>query len=246
MMKYDPSRYGDSWAAYYDLHYGPWSAELDPAAAVRFIVSRAANGPVLELGVGTGRVAIPLAESGLEVDGLDSSKSMLAQLAAKSGSASVRQILADMADFQTGRSYAVVVCLFNSVLMLPTMELQQRCFRSVAESLGKGAAFIVEAIVPKLEGFSGDATIELRDTPLGRQRRETVLDQRAHTLRSTYIAIDRPMVHAREVLLRYSTTDELDSMAHRAGLRLTERWSDWDEAPFTDSSREHISVYRRH
>lgn len=245
MIDYDPSRYGELWAAAYDRHYGPWSGELNPAAVVRFIRSRASDGPVLELGVGTGRVAIPLVASGSEVHGLDSAPAMLAELAAKPGGGSVHLILANMADFSSDRSYAAVICLFNSLLLLPTMDLQRRCFKNVARSLKSGGAFIVEAMVPDFTGLRDDRAVQILDTPLGTEKRVTIRDRRARTLYSTYFDAERPTNPVREVLLRYTSTDEMDEMAADAGFHLAERWSDWEGSPFTRQSRAHVSVYRR-
>jgi SAM-dependent methyltransferase len=237
----DAARYGDRWADVYDrVHAG-----LDPTAAVEAVSALAGGGPVLELGIGTGRIALPLARRGVEVEGVEASTRMVARLREKPGGADVPVEVADFADVRLGRRFAVVLLAFNTLFSLRTQEAQTRCFQTAAAHLAEDGRFVVEAFVPdprrfddeqsvRAAGFDGDQAalaLELHD-PV------------AQTVDSARLVIGADGFEVLPILIRYAWPSELDLMARIAGLALEARWENWDRRPFTGASRTHVSVYR--
>jgi SAM-dependent methyltransferase len=241
-MSDDPAFYGDRWADIYDEHH----TSLDPGPAVEFLARLAGHGRVLELAIGTGRVAIPLAGRGITVEGVDASEAMVARLRAKSGGASVPVTIGDMAQVPASGPFGLVYLVFNTLFGLLTQDRQAECFSNCARVLEPGGVFVIECFVPDLTRYDRDrrvqalavtedsATIELSLHDAARQRVTTQI-----------VTMDGQGVHLRPVVLRYSWPGELDLMAAQAGFRLQERYSDWDRRPFDSASGKHISVYQR-
>ncbi len=234
--------YGDRIAAAYDeLH-----AHMEPALAVEALAALASGGRVLELGVGTGRVALPLAERGLEVHGIDASEGMIARLRAKPGGDAIALTVGDFADVGAEGEFALVFVVFNTFFGLLSQEEQVRCFRNVAARLDRGGVFVIEAFVPDLGRYNerGEA---LRAAHRAEQLRFHLshLDAVAQRISTKLLVIDDGQLAQYPVEIRYAWPSELDLMARLAGLRLRERWSDWRGAPFTSASGAHISVYER-
>src|SRR5580698_6138505 len=136
----DPAFYGDRWAAVYDDHYG----HMDPGRAVEFLAGLAGGGRVLELAIGTGRIALPLAARGITVEGIDASAAMVARLRAKPGGTSIPVTMGDMAGVPADGPFSLVYLVFNTVFGLLTQARQKECFRSVARVLGPGGVFVIE------------------------------------------------------------------------------------------------------
>jgi SAM-dependent methyltransferase len=243
---YEPPSYGEAMADVYD----EWYAELgDVATTVATLTRLAAGGPVLELGVGTGRLAIPLAETGLEVSGVDVSPAMLARLRAKPGGQQVTATVGDMAredDLPAG-PFAVVVVAFNTFFSLTSAEEQARCFATVAARLAPDGSFVLEGFVPDDELIEAGSRVEVRSLSAHR----VVLtvsrhDAAAQRSEGQFVELtEEGGIRLRPWSLRYAPPEELDSMATAAGLVLAERWSSWDGAPFTDDSTHHVSRYVR-
>jgi SAM-dependent methyltransferase len=241
---YEPPSYGEAMADVYD----EWYAELgDATTTVATLTRLAASGPVLELGVGTGRLAIPLAEAGLAVSGVDVSPAMLARLRAKPGGERVVATVGDMAreeDLPAG-PFAVVVVAFNTFFSLTTAEAQARCFVAVAARLAPGGTFVLEGFVPDDELIETGSRVEVRSLSAHR----VVLtvsrhDAAAQRSEGQFVELtEEGGVRLRPWSLRYAPPDELDAMADAAGLVLAERWSSWDGAPFTTDSTHHVSRY---
>jgi SAM-dependent methyltransferase len=243
MDDYRPATYGDRIADVYD----EWQrGGFDTDACVEFLAGLAGPGPVLELGVGTGRVALPLAARGLEVHGIDASAAMVERLHAKPGGDAVRVTIGDFAEVPVDGSYPLVFVVFNTLFCLLTQDDQVRCFARVAERLAGGGAFVVEAFVPDPAllarpqevtadhvGLDAVALTATRRDPLGQR------------IDAQHMVLGPDGVRLYPVALRYAWPAELDLMARLAGLRLRERWAGWRRQPFTADSGSHVSVYER-
>jgi SAM-dependent methyltransferase len=223
----DPAEYGDRIADVYD----EWHGERDDVSpVVEFLASWAAEAgdrPVLELGVGTGRIALPLAERGLRVDGIDASERMVAQLRAKPGGADLAVTVGDFADLPApGGPYGLVYVVFNTFFVLLTQEEQVRCFAGVAASLVPGGTFVMEAFVPdmtlydrgqqrvRVDGFASDAT----------RISATRHDRAGQRFSSRHLVLSADGVQTYPVELRYAWPSELDLMARLAGMEPVGRW----------------------
>jgi len=241
--------------------YGPWLcgtqiadvydawcesvAGLDTAGAVDFLADLAGSGPVLELAVGTGRLALPLAKRSLEVHGIDVSAEMLAKLRAKPGGDRLDLAQGDMADIDIDTRFRLVFVAFNTFFVLPSQEEQVRCLKNIARHLEADGTFLIEAFVPDLRRFAVDGPtstqrIELADVTLVDLATHHRAEQRVE---STHIVLRSGGIDVVPVSIRYAYPGEIDAMAAVAGLRLRERWSSWRREPFDDDSTQHISVY---
>ncbi len=241
MREYDISTYGDTVADVYDDQH---QDREDLAPVVALLAELAAGGKALELGIGTGRVALPLAERGIDVHGIDASKAMVAKLRAKPGGAAIPVEVGDFADVGVAESYALVFVVFNTLYNLMTQDDQVRCFRNVAEHLDRGGVFLIELFVPDLGRFDrGQRTdaisVEVDRVDLSVERHDPV----AQRLTSQHVVLSEAGTRLYPVQVRYAWPSELDLMARLAGLRLRHRWSDWRRAAFTGTSVSHISVY---
>ncbi|MFC0006962.1 class I SAM-dependent methyltransferase [Micromonospora siamensis] len=236
----DPALFGRLWAARYDSTDNP-----DPTAAVEFLAGLADGGPVLELAIGTGRVALPLAERGLAVEGIEASEEMVAVLRGKPGGDRIPVVIGDMADVPVDGSYPLVFLVFNTLFNLTGAGRQADCFRNVARVLAPGGAFVIETFVPDAASFDRDEQVQIREvTEDSATIRLHQYDRAAQTFVRQTITFDRDGVHLKPFAMRYAWPEQIDELAGRAGLHLTERYADWDRSPFTAESRSHISVYR--
>ncbi len=244
MDGYDSGTYGDRMADVYDDWYG----EITDTAACVDALRRLAGpgpGPVLELGVGTGRLAIPLAEAGLAVTGIDSSPAMLARLAAKPGGDRVEVIEGDMTDPPVAdKRFGLVVVAYNTLFNLIEPGAQQACIANAASLLTSDGRFVVEAFVPDADRFGPTDVVVPRTVAADR----VVLSvTRSHTddqtLLGQYIDITEAGIRLRPWQIRYARPDQLDAMAGQAGLTLQDRWAGWHGEPFDDDSPSHVSVY---
>jgi SAM-dependent methyltransferase len=236
----DPGLFGRLWADSYDL------GELDPQPAVDFLAGLAPQGPALELAIGTGRVALPLAARGLTVDGVEASPEMVAKLRAKDGGADLRVVIGDMADVPVQGSYPLVYLVYNTLFNLVREQRQRDCFAGVARVLAPGGAFVIETFVPDEAGFDADERVQVREvTADAATIRLHRYDRAAQTFVRQNITFDSGGVHLSPFAMRYCWPDQIDEMARAAGLWLTERYAGWHREPFDASSRSHVSVYRR-
>ena len=241
MEGYDAATYGERIADVYDEWYAE-AAFLETEAAVAKLAELAGEGPVLELAIGTGRVALPLAQRGLEVHGIDASESMVAKLREKPGGDGIPVTIGDFADVAVDGSYALVYVVFNTLFALESQDEQVRCFQNVTARLAPGGAFVVEAFVPepeKYEGRVGASRIESDRVQIDVAQ----VDRAEQRSRSQHIVLTPQGAKFYPVNIRWAYPSELDLMARIAGLRLRERWSSWDGQPFTKTSGKHISVY---
>jgi SAM-dependent methyltransferase len=260
---YRPSTYGDRFADVYDDWYHDVS-DVD-ATVERVAALAGAGGRVLELGAGSGRLAVPLAAAGLDVWAVDASAAMLERLRAKPGGEAVHALVDDMAELGApeltapgpggtggGPRFAVVLCAFNTLFNLTDTAAQARCLRRAAALLAPGGRMLVEAFVPPPED-EGDAghgaggvssAVEPRHIGLD----EVVLtvsrlDPVARTVVGQHVQITEAGIRLRPWVLHYSSPEELDDLAATAGLRLVERHAGWRGEPFSSASATHVSCY---
>jgi SAM-dependent methyltransferase len=238
----DPAFYGDRWAAVYDDHH----EQIDPGPAVEFLAGLAGDGRVLELAIGTGRVALPLAARGISVEGVDASAAMVERLRAKPGGESIPVTVGDMAEVPVSGRFRLVYLVVNTLFGLLSQERQAQCFGNVARALEPGGMFVIECFVPDLARFDRDQRVQARsvtgNSAVIEVSRHDKVQQR---ITSQVITIDGEGMQLRPVVIRYSWPAELDLMAGQAGLRLAARYADWDRGPFSSASSSHISVYQR-
>lgn len=241
---YGRSTYGDSFADVYDEWYQGVS---DVDATVGLVVELTGpGGSLLELGVGTGRLAVPLADAGLTITGVDASTAMLDVLRDRDPSNRITIVDGDMVDDLPPGPFDAALVAYNTVFNLPTEGQQTELFRRVAARLRPGGAFVVEAFVPDPERFAGDR-VDIRSMAVGRvvlsvSRHDTVT-QRAE---GQFVdLLDGAPVRLRPWSIRWATPAQLDDMAVAAGLILDRRVADMSNTPFTDESPAHVSVYRR-
>jgi SAM-dependent methyltransferase len=242
---YGPSTYGDRIAAFYDEWFG---LPTDTGPAVEFLASMAGEGPVLELGIGTGRVALPLVGRGLQVHGIDASEAMVAKLRQKPGGDRISVASGDFAnvDELVEGAFSLVFVVFNTFFALLTQDDQVRCFQGVAQHLAENGAFLMQAFVPDVTRFDRGQRVEATD--LGADivhveaSRYDPVDQR---VTSQHVVVEEGRTRLFPVCLRFAYPSELDLMAAIAGMRLRERWGGWDRRPFDSSSQQHVSVWER-
>ena len=242
MDGYRPSTYGDHVAGAYDEMFGEMQAE----ASVDLIAELAGAGPVLELGIGTGRIAIPLAARGAEVHGVDASLPMLASLRTKPGGDRILEVAGDFARLPVRGPYELVYVVFNTLFNLYTQADQVACFRGVERVLRPGGTFLVEVFVPDPTLWDHDQRVSVSDVSIEgftlQVSRHDAVEQRVigHTAHIT-----QEGTRLYPLLARYAWPSELDLMATGAGLVLRERWSSWARDPFTSDSKTHISMYEK-
>jgi SAM-dependent methyltransferase len=243
MDGYTNSTYGDAFADVYD----DWYHDItDVDATVDLLAGLAAafdDLPVLELGVGTGRLAIPLAGRGVSVFGLDSSSAMLSKLADNDETRSVSPVLGDMVDDQPDGPFGVVFVAVNTFFNLLSEARQQSCFAAVSQRLAPGGAFVIEAFVP--EPQPGSSVIVRSMNADSVVLSITTHDIELQTAQGQYISFsEADGVRMRPWAIRYATVEQIDSMAKASGFRLDQRWEDAERTQFTADSPRHVTVYR--
>ena len=243
---YTDATYGDRIADIYDVRYLDAFTE-DTADAVSFLEPLAGEGPALELGIGTGRVAIPLAEAGVEVHGIDTSAAMVERLRSKPGGERIDVTIGSFADFSLQPRFPLVYVVFNTFFSLLTQDEQVSSFASVARHLTADGAFVMQAFVPDVTRFEGQQQrVSVESVGVD----EITLEMSSHdaiTQRtdSQFVLLRQGDVRLFPVRIRYAYVSELDLMARLAGLRLRERWSSWRREAFPSTNWSHISVWER-
>ena len=241
MGEFDAAAYGRTIADIYD----DLVERLPTGPAVERVFLLAQGGPVLEFGIGTGRLALPLAARGLTVAGVDGSADMLAVLRDKPGGDRIPVTVGDFSEVRVEGRFALVLLVFNTVFALPSQDAQVRCFRNAAAHLRPGGRFVVEAWVPDPGAFRDRTALRLlslgEDEVVVEAARLSPAGQFMHTTRLRMTPDGLRLLPANH---RYAWPCELDLMARLAGMEREHRWADWSGAPFTDDSRAHVSVYR--
>ena len=211
---------------------------------VDFLAELARGGKALEFGIGTGRIALPLAMKGIEVHGIDLSSAMLAKLAEKTGGDRIFATQGDFATTSCKGSFSLVYLVFNTIMNLTTQEEQVRCFQNAASHLNPGGCFVIEVMVPALQCVPRGETnyvFELRDDRWGIDTYDVV----SQSLKSHHVRIRDRKVDLSSIPFRYVWPSELDLMARIANLKRKARWGGWKKEPFTNTSRYHVSVWEK-
>lgn len=242
MRGYHDQSYGDGFADVYD----DWYSDISDVAATTTALARLADGGrVLELGIGTGRLALPLALAGVEVHGVDSSQAMLDRLVGKEGADRVHVTVGDMVDDLPDGPFSLVFVAYNTFFGLLTAERQQECFHQVAARLSPHGCFAIEAFVPELEG-EATSSVSVRSIHADRVvLNVNTADPANQRAEGHYVDItESGGVRLRPWSIRWATPVQLDGMAHLAHLHLEARWTSFDGAPFGAESTRHVSIYR--
>jgi SAM-dependent methyltransferase len=242
MKDYEPGMsFGEEVAEAYDD-----APRGDEAAAVAFLEGLAGGGPVLELAVGTGRIALPLAARGVRVDGVDLSTAMVARLRAKPGGDRISVTIGDFADVPVTGTYRLIYVVFNTVFNLLTQEDQMRCFENVAAHLTDDGSFVVEAYAPAfLYRLRDDQYVDAETIGVDEVRLDVARhDPAKQLLEESHVSLSPEGIRLNPIVTRYAWPAELDLMARIAGLRLKERWDGWNREPFTGNHNV-VSVYGR-
>jgi SAM-dependent methyltransferase len=240
---YDVSTYGERIAEVYDDWAG---VPMDPEQAVDFLRELAGDGPALELGIGTGRIALPLAARGVEVHGIDASAAMVERLRGKPGGDRISVTMGDFERIDAEGVYTLVFVVFNTFFGLLSQDAQVRCFEGVARALRPGGVFALEAFVPDLSRFDrGQRMHAERVEPDVARFHVAVHDAASQRVDSQHVIVREDGIKLYPVSIRYAYPSELDLMARLAGLSLRERWAGWAREPFGAESGQHVSVYER-
>jgi SAM-dependent methyltransferase len=229
-------------------NYDESSADMfEPAAvdpAVAFLSGLAAGGRALELGIGTGRIALPLAAAGVPVHGIDLSRAMVARLRAKPGGDEIPVTIGDFATTTVDSTFSLAYLVFNTIMNLTTQAAQVACFRNVAAHLEPGGRFVIEVGVPDLRSLPhGQTAVPFHVSPT--RWSYDVYEVATQAMSSNYVKVVDGRGEFWSIPFRYVWPAELDLMAELAGLRLRERWDGWTREPFTDESRKHVSVWEK-
>ncbi len=238
---YDPTAYGTEIASEYDELYDDM---FETDSAVACLTELAGDGPVLELGIGTGRLALPLVQTGLEVHGIEASEEMVTLLRAKPDGADIPVVVGDFAEVTVPGTFSLVILAVNTIYALPDQDAQARCFANAAAHLAPGGRFVLDAWVPDLSQFGDGPSVRPRS--VSDKRVALVLaehDPVQQRINTTQVHLRESGVRLHAVNHRYAWPSELDLMARLAGLRLQARWGGWDKSPFVATSTTHVSVY---
>ena len=234
--------FGERVAAGYDeSSAGMFDPEV-VAPAVELLAELAGDGAALEFAIGTGRIALPLAERGVRVAGIDNSKEMLALLREKPGAERVAAMVGDMSATRVDGEFSVVYLVFNTIFNLNTQDGQVACFANAAAHLERGGRFVIEARVPELQRLPlGQTVLPWRADPTGMSY--YVYDTTTQRLSGQHYDFADGGVQPSPIEMRYAWPAELDLMARLAGMRLEGRYGGWRREPFTGLSPAHVSVY---
>lgn len=244
MHKYKPeSSFGDKVAENCDES----SQRGDEAATVAFLEQLARGGRALELAIGTGGIALPLFARGIKVDGIDFSPSMIAKMRAKLGGTQLKVTLGNFADVAVPETYDLIYIVFNTLFNLLTQDEQVHCFENVAAHLTEGGVFVIEGGVPtEFCRLHKNQYIDLENIEVNKVHLDIArYDPITQMLEETHVTIADKGTQLFPIVTRYIWPAELDLMARIAGLRLKERWANWNREPITAASSNCISVYAR-
>jgi len=240
MKNYSGETYGEHMAAVYDT----WYSDLDDDM-LEVLGDLTNGGRALELGIGTGRIALPLQKQRVEVQGIDASEAMIAQLQAKPGGDQISVTLGNFADVAVDGRYHLIYVVFSTFFVLLTQEEQVPCFENVAHHLDPQGSFVIEAYVPDLRRFDQGQTVRAIHVEMDEVRLEaSLLDPINQQITGQKVVLTGQGVQLYPLKVRFAWPSELDLMARIAGLQLFQRWENWKRSPFSSESMRHISVYR--
>lgn len=239
MDYYSEKTYGDRIASVYDQWYSDYEK-----AAISALAELAHNGEALELGIGTGRIAIPLQNAGVSVQGIDASESMVAKLQAKPGGERIPVAIGNFADLPIDGKYSLIYIVFNTFFALLTQEDQVHCFQNVASHLKPEGVFVIEAFVPDMARFIAGQTMRVVQIDENEVRIDVSrLEMDNQLIINQHVLLGEHGAQFYPVKIRYAWPSEMDLMARLSHLQLKERWSNWEKASFTANSKSHISIY---
>jgi SAM-dependent methyltransferase len=218
------------------------AAAVDPV--VEFLAEIAGSGRALELGIGTGRIALPLAQRSVNVHGIELSKAMVQRLRAKPGGEAIPMTLGDFATTKVDGSFSLAYLVYNTIMNLTTQAAQVACFRNVAAHLDLGGCFVIEVMIPELRRLPPGETFRVFHDSEGSWGIDEY-DFATQGLISHHLEDVDGTLERVSMPFRYVWPSELDLMAQLAGMTLRERWSGWDREPFTNDSRKHVSVWEK-
>jgi trans-aconitate methyltransferase len=232
--------FGEEVAARYDEVSSDMFDTAVTGPAVDMLARLAGDGAALEFAIGTGRIAVPLAERGVKVAGIDNSEAMLRRLREKTQD--IEAVVGDMAATRVDGEFSVVYLVFNTIFNLTTQDAQVACFENAAAHLKAGGRFVIETRVPELQKLPlGQTIVNARSEP--NRISNYVYDVVTQGLSAQHYYFTDGKVEAAPVEMRYAWPAELDLMARLAGMRLEHRWGGWRGEPFTARSSSHVSVY---
>jgi len=212
--------------------------------SVETLFALAGGGRVLELAIGTGRVALPLAARGLAIHGIEASKEMVAKLREKPGGSTIPVEIGDMAEVRVKGTFDLIYLVFNTIFNLTTQEAQVRCFKNAARHLSAKGVFVVESVVPDFSEYVDGQRMKGSRAEKDSARFEIAIhDRAAQTVAFQRIVISEGDTQMTPHFMRYAWPSELDLMAQLAGLELRERWAWWDLSPFNANSKSHVTAY---
>ncbi|CAL9655778.1 Cypemycin N-terminal methyltransferase (plasmid) [Streptomyces sp. enrichment culture] len=236
--------FGESVAATYDESLAELFEPEVVVPAVDVLVGLAAGGRALELGIGTGRIALPLADRGVPVHGIELSRAMVDRLRAKPGGGAIDVTIGDFATTRVDGTFSVAYLVVNTIMNLTSQEGQVACFRNAAAHLEPGGCFVVEVMVPELRRLpAGQNVVPYQVSPT--RCAFDIYDVATQATSSNYIDIVDGRATYTSTPFRYVWPSELDLMAQLAGMRLRERWDNWTGEPFTSESRQHVSIWEK-
>ncbi|MFF7053347.1 class I SAM-dependent DNA methyltransferase [Streptomyces griseorubiginosus] len=243
-MTEDENYFPESVAATYDESSAAMFTPEAVDPAVEVLAGLAGEGRALELGIGTGRIALPLAGRGVEVHGIELSPAMADRLRAKPGGEAIGVTFGDFATTRAPGTFSVAYLVFNTIMNLTSQDAQVDCFRNVAAHLEPGGTFVIEVSVPQLRRLppgQNAVPFHVGETRLGFDTYDTATQAMA----SHHVRVVDGRGSFRSIPFRYVWPAELDLMARLAGMRLRDRWADWSGAPFTAESESHVSVWEK-
>jgi SAM-dependent methyltransferase len=236
--------FGEDVAATYDESHGGRFAAAELDATVEVLASLAGGGRALEFGIGTGRVALPLARRGVPVHGIDMSRAMVARLRAKPGGEAIGVSIGDFATTRVDGTFSLVYLVFNTIMNLTTQAEQVACFGNAAAHLEPGGRFVIEVGIPDLRRLPpGQNVVPFQVSPT--RWAFDLYDTATQAMSSNYVSVVEGRGTYRSIPFRYVWPAELDLMAQLAGLRPDDRWAGWTGAPFTSESTGHVSVWAK-
>lgn len=242
LIEFTPSTFGDLNAAEYDALHNPGTTD----ESVALISELAGTGRILELAIGTGRMALPLAKKGHDVSGIEGSPEMLEILRQKPGGSEIPAIVGDYADVGMDGPFDFVFLVFNTLFNLTSQADQLRCFKNVGAKLAPGGAFLVETFVPDLSGFHEHQRMRAMTIGFNSVWYEAAMhDPVEQRLDMQRVRINGSDVTLKPLPMRYAWPAEIDLMAELGGMTRERRWGGWEKEPFTKDSKMHVSVYRK-
>ena len=239
------NHFGEEVAARYDDSTGEEFESAVVERTVDFLAALAGGGAALELAIGTGRIAVPLSQRGVRVHGIDLSEAMVARLREKPGAEAIAVTVGDIATTRVDGSFSLVYLVFNTIGNLTTQDAQVACFQNAASHLELGGCFVIELGVPELRRLPPGERFVIFDKSDGHVGLDEYEPAEQGLVSHHYSRREDGRFDYASLPFRYAWPAELDLMARLAGMRLRERWADWDRSPFTGESPKHVSVWER-